>query len=405
MSDGKSVVFDEISELTTNGDDDEGRLTDAALVIEGRRVVWVGPSGAAPAADDRIALGGRAVLPGWVDSHSHLVFAGDRTAEFEARMSGDQYTAGGINRTVRATRAASDEELEANLVRLVAEARRGGTTTLETKTGYGLTLADEVRAARIAGRHTDAVTFLGAHIVPEDQDLPGYLRLINGPMLDAVTPLVSAVDVFCETGAFDAASTRQVLEAARSRGLARHVHGNQLGHGPGVQLAVEYQALSVDHVGFLTDDDVDALAGTWSGSPRGTVATVLPACDLSTRMPLAPARRLLDAGVVVAIASNCNPGTSFTTSMGFCVSTAVLQMRLSVREAIRAATLGGAKALAMDVDGWLDAQGMPQPAVGALRVGARADLQVLDAPSVAHLAYRPGVPLTCAVWKAGTRLS
>lgn len=404
MSDVKSLVIDEISELTTNGDEHGGRLTDAALVIEGNRVAWVGSSAAAPAADERVALGGRAVLPGWVDSHSHMVFAGDRTAEFEARMAGEPYVAGGINRTVRATRAAGDEKLEVNLTRLVAEARRGGTTTLETKTGYGLTVADEVRAARIAGRHADAVTFLGAHVVPEDQDLRTYLQLVNGPMLDAVAPLVSAVDVFCEAGAFDEASARQVLEAARSRGLARRVHGNQLGHGPGVQLAVEYQALSVDHVGFLTEDDIDALAGTWSANLRGTVATVLPACDLSTRMPLAPARRLLDAGIVVAIASNCNPGTSFTTSMGYCVTTAVLQMGLSVQEAIRAATLGGAMALAMHVDGWTDAHGSPQPAVGALRVGARADLQVLDAPSVAHLAYRPGVPLTCAVWKAGVRL-
>ncbi|BBY67677.1 imidazolonepropionase [Mycolicibacterium helvum] len=399
----ESVLLDGISELTTNDEANGGRVTDAALVIEGDRIAWVGAAGTAPAADRKIAVDGRAVLPGWVDSHTHMVFAGDRTAEFEARMAGQPYSAGGINVTVQATRAASDSDLEANIERLVAEARRGGTTTIETKTGYGLTVVDEVRAAHVARRYADAVTFLGAHVVPEDQDPVDYLELVTGAMLDAVAPLVSAVDAFCETGAFDESATRRVLETARARGLARRLHGNQLGHGPGVQLAVEYGALSVDHVGFLADDDIDALASSWVEGMRGTVATVLPACDLSTKMPLAPARRLLDAGAVVAIASNCNPGTSFTTSMAFCVATAVLQMGMSVREAVRAATLGGAIALGMHTDGWLDPRGAPQLAVGVLRAGARADLQILDAPSVAHLAYRPAVPLTHAVWKAGIR--
>ncbi|MCE0762493.1 imidazolonepropionase [Pseudonocardia kujensis] len=398
-----SVLLDGIAELTTNDDENGGRITDAAVVVEGDRLAWVGSAAAAPAADRRVDLGGRAVLPGWVDSHTHMVFGGQRTAEFEARMSGQPYSAGGIGVTVRATRAASDAELAANLARLIGEARRGGTTTIETKTGYGLTVADELRAARVAGRHVDTVTFLGAHIVPEGDDPDAYLDLVTGPMLDAVAPLVTAVDAFCETGAFDGAATRRVLASARERGLARRLHGNQLGHGPGVRLAVEYDALSVDHVGFLTDDDVEALASSWGAGTRGTVATVLPACDLSTRMPLAPARRLLDAGAVVAIATNCNPGTSFTTSMAFCVATATLQMGLSVREAVRAATLGGAVALGMHEDGWRDPLGTPQPAVGVVRPGARADLQALDAPSIAHLAYRPGVPLTKAVWRAGVR--
>ncbi|MGB4779707.1 amidohydrolase family protein, partial [Microbacterium sp.] len=304
--------------------------------------------------------------------------------------------------------AATDADLDANLARLVAEARRGGTTTLETKTGYGLTVADEVRSARIAARHADAVTFLGAHVVPAGEDAGEYLDLVTGPMLDAVAPHVSAVDVFCEHGAFDEDATRRVLETAAAKGLATRVHGNQLGHGPGVRLAVEHGALSVDHVGFLTDEDVAALAGSWSASAagtRGTVATVLPACDLSTRMPLAPARRLLDAGAIVAIASNCNPGTSYTSSMGFCVATAVLQMGLDVREAVRAATLGGAIALAMDEDGWIDPAGRPQPRVGVIAPGARADLHLLDAPSITHLAYRPGMPLTAAVWRAGIRVA
>lgn len=233
MTTRETIVLDRISELTTNDEANGGRLVDAALVLEGERIAWVGPAGLAPAADRRVDIGGRAVLPGWVDSHTHMVFAGDRTAEFEARMAGQPYSAGGIDLTVRATRAASDDELETNLTGLIAEARRGGTTTVETKTGYGLTIADEVRAAHVAGRHVDAVTFLGAHVVPPDQERSEYLALVTGPMLDAVAPLVSAVDAFCETGAFDEGATRQILETARTRGLARRVHGNQLGHGPG----------------------------------------------------------------------------------------------------------------------------------------------------------------------------
>ncbi|MFT3876312.1 MAG: imidazolonepropionase [Propioniciclava sp.] len=403
-----SVLIGNIGELTTN-DGERGRLHEAALVLDGPRIAWVGPSAQAPAADEFVDAEGRAVLPGWVDAHTHLVFAGDRTSEFEARMAGQAYAAGGINATVQATRAASDEVLGANLARLVAEARRGGTTTIETKTGYGLTTEHEVRSARIAAEHADIVTFLGAHVVPAGEDPARYLDLVTGPMLDAVAPLVGGVDVFCETGAFGEADAARILRAAAAHGLPTRVHGNQLGHGPGVRLAVEYGALSVDHLGFLTDGDIEALAGSWAGwdagaGPRGTVATVLPACDLSTRMPLAPARRLADAGVVLAIASNCNPGTSFTTSMGFCVATAVLQMGLTVQEAVRAATLGGAITLGAHTDGWMDARGARQPRVGVVSVGARADLQILRAPSVTHLAYRPGVPLTDAVWRAGIRI-
>ncbi|MGJ0202965.1 imidazolonepropionase [Leucobacter sp. gxy201] len=404
-----TLLIDGIGELTTNDEALDagigGRIADAAVVVEDGRVAWAGPAAQAPAADERFDAAGRALLPGWVDSHTHMVFAGDRTAEFEARIAGESYAAGGINVTVNATRAASDHELDANLARLVDEARRGGTTTMETKTGYGLDVEHELRSARIAAGRVDAVTFLGAHLVPAGADADAYLDLVCGPMLDAVAPHVSAVDVFCETGAFDGAASTRVLEAAAAKGLATRVHGNQLGHGPGARLAVEHGSLSVDHVGFLDDADIEALAASWAGGARGTVATVLPACDLSTRMPLAPARRLTDAGAIVAIASNCNPGTSYTSSMGFCVATAVLQMGLSVQEAVRAATLGGAIALGMHEDGWRDPHGAPQPAVGAIRPGARADLQLLQAPSATHLAYRPGVPLTAAVWRAGERVA
>ncbi|MGW4845175.1 imidazolonepropionase [Nocardia brasiliensis] len=375
-----STLITGIGELTTNTE--EGQLRDAAVLLDGQRIAWVGPAAAAPAADDRVDVGGRAVLPGWVDSHTHLVFAGDRTAEFEARMAGRPYRAGGIATTVAATRAASDEQLSANLARHIAEARRQGTTCIETKTGYGLSVADELRSARLAAAAADEVTFLGAHLVPSGMTADHYVDLVCGAMLDAVAPYVRWADVFCETGAFDEAQTDRVLRAAGARGLGLRVHGNQLGPGPGVRLAVKHGAASVDHCTYLTDADIEALAAS------DTVATVLPACDLSTRQRLAPARALLDAGATVALATNANPGSSYTTSMAFCVATAVLQMGLSVAEAVYAATAGGARALRRDD-------------VGVVRAGARADLQVLDAPSVTHLAYRPGVPLTFAVWRLG----
>ncbi|RJQ89263.1 imidazolonepropionase [Amycolatopsis panacis] len=379
-----AVLITGIGELTTN-DPELGRLGEAAMVLEGGAVAWVGPAGQAPEADERVDVGGRAVLPGWVDSHTHLVFAGDRTAEFEARMAGKPYAAGGIAITVEATRAASDEQLAANLGRHLDEAARQGTTCLETKTGYGLTVTDEERSAKLAGPVADEVTYLGAHLVPPGADAESYVDLVCGEMLDAVAPHVRWADVFCETGAFDEAQSARVLTAAAKRGLGLRVHGNQLGEGPGVRLAVEHGAASVDHCTYLTDADVAALASS------GTVATLLPACDLSTRQPLAPARRLLDAGATVALASNANPGSSYTTSMAFCVATAVLQMRMTVDEAVWAATAGGARALRRDD-------------VGYLRPGARADVHVLDAPSTTHLAYRPGVPLTQAVWRKGERM-
>ncbi|MFB9904851.1 imidazolonepropionase [Allokutzneria oryzae] len=384
-----SILITGIGELTTN-DDELGELAEAAVVLDGERVAWVGAATAAPDADERVDVGGRAVLPGWVDSHTHLLFAGDRTAEFSARMAGKPYQAGGIAVTVEATRAADDDVLLKNLLLHVAEARRQGTTTIETKTGYGLTVADEVRAARIAASVADEVTFLGAHLVPAGSDAESYVDLVCGEMLAEVAPFVRWADVFCETGAFDEQQSRKVLKAAQAAGLGLRVHGNQLGPGPGVRLAVELGAASVDHCTHLTRSDVDSLAGS------ETVATLLPACDLSTRQPLPDARALIDAGATVALASNCNPGSSYTSSMAFCVATAVLQMRMSVAEAVRAATWGGARALRRESgDG----------AVGVIRVGARADLHVLDAPSTTHLAYRPGVPLTHSVYRKGTRLA
>ncbi|WP_427004190.1 imidazolonepropionase [Pseudarthrobacter sp. H2] len=406
-----STLITNIAELMTQ-DADRRVLHDAAVVIEGERISWLGAAADAPAADEAVDAGGRALLPGWVDSHTHLIFAGDRTAEFEARMAGESYSAGGIAVTTGATRSTGDFDLTRLAMGRVAEAVSQGTTYLETKTGYGLDVENEARSARIASTVVDEVTYLGAHLVPAGMDAEDYTSLVCGPMLAAVRPYVQWADVFCERGAFNEDQSRRVLQACTDAGLGLRVHGNQLGEGPGVQLAVEFGAASVDHVNYLSAADIDALAGSWSGwdeggSPggpaapggRGTVATCLPACDLSTRQPLAPGRALLDAGVQLALASNCNPGTSYTSSMAFCVTTAVLQMRLSVHEAVRAATYGGALALRResgnDVDG--------ERAVGSIAVGHRADLHLLNAPSATHLAYRPGIPLTHAVWRAGAR--
>ncbi|MCX4477429.1 imidazolonepropionase [Streptomyces cellulosae] len=386
-----ATVITNIATLVTNDpslrdSDPLGLVRDAAVVVEGDRVVWTGESSKAPPTDNRVDAGGRAVLPGFVDAHSHLVFAGDRTEEFNARMSGRPYSAGGIRTTVAATRAASDAELEANLTRHLAEALRQGTTTFETKSGYGLTVEDEARALRIAAARTDEVTYLGAHIVaPEFADDPaGYVALVTGEMLNVCAPHARWIDVFCEKGAFDGDQARAILTAGKAKGLHPRIHANQLSYGPGVQLAVELDAASADHCTHLTDADVDALA---SGA---TVATLLPGAEFSTRAAWPDARRLLDAGVTVALSTDCNPGSSFTSSVPFCIALAVRDMGMTPDEAVWAATAGGAAALR-------------RTDVGRLVPGAYADLVMLDAPSHVHLAYRPGVPLVTGVWRRGVR--
>jgi imidazolonepropionase len=384
-----STVLHGISQLVTNdpaaGPGLLGIIANAAVVIQAGQIVWVGTAGAAPAADRAIDFGGRAMLPGWVDSHSHVVFAGNRAAEFSARMAGQPYRAGGIQATVAATRAAGDPELLAIARWHRAEMISGGTTCMETKTGYGLTVPDEARLATTAeSAGFDEISFLGAHVVPPEyaKDPDGYLDLVCGPMLDAVAAHVGWLDVFCEQGAFDEAQTRRVLAAGTRKGLGLRVHGNQLAAGPGVRIAVDTGAASVDHCTHLTDHDIAALAGSQ------TVATLLPACDLSTRQPPAPARALLDAGARIALASNCNPGSSYTSSMNLVVALGVLLCGLSADQAVHAATAGGAAALR-------------RTDVGVLKVGARADLHVLDAPSHDYLAYRVGVPLTHSVFRRG----
>ncbi|GAB3248320.1 imidazolonepropionase [Alteromonas gracilis] len=365
-----------IGELSA--DPDAAPLSDAAFVVERGRVAWVGSAAQAPACDTAEDVGGRAVIPGFVDSHSHLVFAGDRSAEFAARMAGESYSAGGIRSTVAATRAATDEQLTAHVARHVAEMRRQGTTTLEIKSGYGLSVHDEARSLAVARQFTEETTFLGAHVVPAGTDPAEYVDLVTGPMLEAAAPYASWIDVFCETGAFDADQARTILAAGQAAGLRGRLHANQLGHGPGVRLACELGLVAVDHCTYLDDADVAALADS------GTVATMLPGVEFSTRQPYPDARRLIEAGVSVAIASDCNPGSCYTSSMAFCIALAVREMGMTPAEALAAATTGGARALDRDD-------------VGRLTVGATAHWVVLDAPSMVHLAYRPGTPLVVSV--------
>jgi len=377
-----STLLTNISELVTNLEPD--LLRDAAIVLDGPTIAWVGHRQDAPEADTLVDLGGRAVIPGFVDSHSHLVFAGDRSLEFEARMAGRSYEAGGIRTTVAATRQATDEQLTSHVARLVNEMRRQGTTTLEIKSGYGLTVKDEARSLAIAQQFTDETTFLGAHVVPSG-DPDEYVDLVTGPMLDAAAPYAKWIDVFCERGAFDVDQARHILKAGSEVGLRGRLHANQLTYGGGVQLAAELGLTAVDHCTWLSSRDIDALRDS------GTVATLLPGVEFSTKQPYPDARMLLDAGVHVALASDCNPGSCFTSSMPFCIALAVREMGLTPLEAVRAATLGGAAALGRDD-------------VGSISVGQRADLVVLDAPSHVHLAYRPGVPLVQQTWLAGRPL-
>jgi imidazolonepropionase len=379
-----ATLITSIGELVTNEGGSFTAAHDAALVIEDGRVAWTGSATQAPAADEVVDAGGRTVLPGFVDSHAHLVFGGERSQEFAARMAGRAYQAGGILTTVRATRAADDDTLRANLRRLAAEMLAQGTTTFECKSGYGLTVRDEARCLALAAEVTAEVTYLGAHVVAPEfaNNVSGYVDLVCGEMLQACAPHARWVDVFCEDGAFGAAEASVILAAGKSMGLSARVHANQLGPGPGVRVAAAAGAAAADHCTYLTDADIDAIVST------GMVATLLPGAEFSTRHPYPKARRLLDAGATVALATDCNPGSSFTSSMPFCIALAVREMQMTTEEAVWSATAGGARALR-------------RTDVGRLTPGARADLILLDAPSHAYLAYRPGVPLIAAVWRGG----
>ena len=392
-----SISFANIGSLVTNdetlgtgkiGELGGSGLQSAGLVIDNGRVTWVGNSADLPDADSRVDVGGQAIIPGFVDSHAHLMFAGDRAAEFSARMQGKPYSAGGIKTTVSATRAASDDELTANLRRLVAELHASGITTFETKSGYGLTVEDETRALRIAAAHTDETTYLGAHVVPAEFAERGqtgadeYVALVVGEMLAGAAEHAKWIDVFCDRGAFNLDQAREILTAGIAAGLAPRMHANQLENIGAIELAVELDCASADHCTHLSESDIELLAGS------NTVATLLPGAEFSTRSPYPDARRLIDAGATVALATDCNPGSSYTTSMPFCIAVAVRDMGMSPDEALWSATAGGAAALR-------------RKDVGHLGLGAAADFVILNAPSHQHLAYRPGVNLIGQTWRNG----
>jgi imidazolonepropionase len=387
-----SVAITNIGSLVTNdetlGAGKIGERSNAGMVVEHGRVVWVGDSANLPSADSRVDAGGQAVIPGFVDSHAHLMFAGDRAAEFSARMEGKPYSAGGIKTTVAATRVASDEQLTSNLRRLVAEMHASGITTFETKSGYGLSVEDEVRSLRIASAHTDETTFLGAHVVPAEfaergqSGVDEYVALVTGEMLTGAAAHSKWIDVFCDRGAFNADQAREILTAGVAAGLKPRIHANQLSNIGAIELAVELDCASADHCTHLSQRDIELLAGS------NTVATLLPGAEFSTRSPYPDARRLIDAGATVALATDCNPGSSYTTAMAFCIAVAVREMHMSPAEALWSATAGGAAALR-------------RTDVGHLGLGAAADFVILNAPSHQHLAYRPGVNLIGQTWRNG----
>ena len=380
-----------IGHLVTNdetvGQGKLGVLHDAALVADDAgNISWVGKQSELASHFDGkpTDVGGRAVIPGFVDSHTHLVFAGDRALEFESRMQGKPYAAGGIKTTMAATRAASDDVLAANVARLANEALASGTTTLEVKSGYGLSVRDEARSLVAAKTATSETTFLGAHVVPPDANADDYVALVQGEMLDACKGNAKWIDVFCDRGAFDVDQARAILQSGAAAGLGTRIHANQLQQGGGVQLGVELGVASCDHCTHLSQQDIDAL----SGARATTVATLLPTAELCTRSPFPDACKLIDAGVTVALASDCNPGSSYTSSMPLVIALAVINMGMTCDEALWSATAGGAQALR-------------RSDVGNLRVGSRADMVVLDAASHIHLAYRPGVQQVRAVIRGG----
>jgi imidazolonepropionase len=386
-----STLFNNIGCLFTNSDVGSsplGEICNAAIVVEDGLVAWVGEAKNAPAADSQIDLQNQTVIPGFVDSHAHLMFSGARAEEFSARMQGQSYSAGGIKTTVAATREATDSQLEANLARLVAEMHASGITTFETKSGYGLDVATESRSLAIAAKHTSETTFLGAHVVPQefkdrgDNGTNEYVDLVKNAMLNAATPHAKWIDVFCDRGAFNIEQAREILQAGIKAGLAPRIHANQLENIGAIQLAVELDCASADHCTHLTNEDIDALAHS------NTVATLLPGAEFSTRSKYPDARKLIDAGVTVALATDCNPGSSYTSSMAFCIALAVREMHMSPAEALWSATMGGAKALRRND-------------IGHLSIGARADFAVINAPSYIHLAYRPGVNLISDTYIAG----
>lgn len=368
-----ATLISNIGELVTNSDKELGIINNAALVIEDSKIIWVGENQKAPAADKAIDAKNGTVTPGFVDSHTHAVFAGDRSKDYQARMSGTSYSAGGINTTVAATRSASDEELHTNTNRIIEGARQAGTTTIEIKSGYGLDVETEARILRIAKEFTEETTFLGAHVVPKEmsESRADYINLVKTKMLDACAPHAKWIDVFCDKSAFSVDEAREILEAGIAKGLKGRIHGNQLGDTGGADLAAELKLASVDHCTHISDKTIEKLAA------NNVVATLLPGAEFFTKSPYPDGKRFLNTGVTLALASDCNPGSSYIYSMAVVISLAVREMNLSPAEALYAATIGGARAL-------------QRSDIGHLNVGAKADLVIWGAPSHLHIPYRMG---------------
>ena len=385
------ILVKNIGLLVTNnpslGSTQLGILKNAALLAENGQITWVGDSQSAPTAQNVIDADGKCVIPGFVDSHTHLIFAGDRSNEFSARMAGQSYAAGGIADTVTKTRAATDDDLLANANRLMHESLHSGTTTIEIKSGYGLTVIDEERSLKIAKQLTPETTFLGAHVVPSEFKAKSndYVDLVCGQMLNQAKPYAKWIDVFCDRGAFTPEQGRKILTAGIAAGLKPRIHANQLEQGDAVALAVELGCASVDHLTYFNQSDIEKLANS------KTVATLLPGAEFSTRSKYPDARKLIDAGITVAIASDCNPGSSYTTSMPLMIALAVREMFFTPEQALWSATKGGALALQRED-------------VGHLSIGAKADFVILRESSYIHLAYRPGVNLIDEVWQHGKRI-
>jgi imidazolonepropionase len=395
-----SIALTNIGELVTNDPSRDGLLglmEDAAVVIEDGLISWVGAADDMPEAADVLDCHGRAVVPGFVDPHTHLVFAGDRAGEFGRRMRGETYeeimaSGGGIQATVAATRSASLPDLTASALLRVGRMQTAGTTTVEVKSGYGLDLEHELQLLAVAAAAGSAValdvvpTFLGAHAVPPEfaGDADGYTDYVIEEMMPDCAQLARFCDVFCDEGVFTVDQARRVLLAGKEHGLTPRLHANQLAHSGGVQLAAEVGAISADHLDHLDDDDITSLRDS------GTVAVLLPGVSLSLRLPQARGRDLWDAGVTVALGTDCNPGTSNIETMPFVVSVACLAMGLTPEQAVWSATRGGALALGLEDRGHV----VP---------GARGDLAILDHPSHVHLAYRPDAPPVAGVIKRGLR--
>ncbi len=395
------LVLTGIGQLVTNDPQRDGLLglvDEAAVAIKAGRVAWVGPERELlrelrdlPELD----CAGRSVLPGFVDAHTHLAFAGNRAEEFARRLRGETYeeilaAGGGIHATVEATRSTDSMRLLDSSIQRAKRMLGYGTTTVEIKSGYGLETEAEINQLEVAAAIDDELaidvvpTFLGAHVIPKEfiGDRAGYIRLVIDEMLPAAAPLAKYCDVFCDEGAFTVDEAREILAAASEHGLRARMHANQLGHSGGAALAAELGAVTADHLDNITSDDVAALKAA------GTVAVLLPTVSLSLRLPAPPARRLWDAGVPVAIATDCNPGTSYVENMQLVIAIASLEAALSPEEAVWAATRGGAMAIEAEDK-------------GVIKPGAVADFAVLEADSYVEIPYRPGTDLVRIVIKNG----